>query len=215
MLRTAALAAVLTALAACPARAQWPTLHKDYQRSGYTEETVNGPYQRKWYVSLVEEMVGPRCEPIVAERLCFVGTCAGNVYALDIDTGKTVWKRHIGRAIGHSPCCDAGNLYVCSDDGYHSGSLVCLQARDGQQRWRYRAAAGVWNSPACDGRQVYVGDRAGAFHAVDAKTGQPAWTFQIGAMILKPASFSPDKQQIVFGSEDMHVYCLSPAGKLL
>ena len=60
-----------------------------------------------------------------------------------------------------------------------------------------------------------MGDRAGTFHAVDAKTGEAAWTFPTGAMILKPASFSPDGQQIVVGSEDMHVYCLSPAGKLL
>ena len=31
---------VLTSMAA-----DWPTLHKDYQRSGYTEEVVRGPYQ--------------------------------------------------------------------------------------------------------------------------------------------------------------------------
>jgi hypothetical protein len=34
-------------------------------------------------------------------------------------------------------------------------------------------------------------------------------------MILKPASFSHSGDKILFGSEDMHVYCVSPEGKLL
>jgi hypothetical protein len=33
-------------------------------------------------------------------------------------------------------------------------------------------------------------------------------------MILQPASISPDGRAIVVGSEDMHVYCFSPAGRL-
>ncbi|MHC4743873.1 MAG: hypothetical protein ACYS8Z_18305, partial [Planctomycetota bacterium] len=34
-------------------------------------------------------------------------------------------------------------------------------------------------------------------------------------MILKPASFSLSKDKIIFGSENMHVYCVNPQGKLL
>jgi hypothetical protein len=75
--------------------------------------------------------------------------------------------------------------------------------------------AGIWNSPSCDGHQVYVGDRAGVFHAVRCEDGRAAWTHQTGAMILKPASFSPDGRRIVVGSEDMHVYCFAPDGELI
>ncbi len=195
--------------------ADWPTLHRDYQRSGYTDEIVRGPHERKWFRSFVEEMIGPRAEAIIAGGLCFVGTYAGNFYALDVQSGETVWSFKAGGAIGHSPCYRDGKVYLCSDDGFHSGTLFCLDAADGKELWRYRAGAGIWNSPACDGRQVYVGDRGGVFHAVDANTGQKSWTFSAGVMILKPASFSPDGRKIVFGCEDMHVYCLSPEGKPL
>ena len=195
--------------------ADWPTLHKDYQRSGYTDEIVRGPNERKWFRSFVEEMIGPRVEAIVADGLCFVGTYAGNFYALDVESGKTAWSFNAGGAIGHSPCYRDGKIYFCTDDGFNSGTLFCLSAKDGKELWRYRAAAGIWNSPACDGQQVYVGDRGGVFHAVDANTGQKSWTFASGVMILKPASFSPDGKKIVFGCEDMHVYCLSPDGELL
>ena len=202
-------------LAAGPAAADWPTLHKDYQRSGYSGEILRGPMQRKWFRSFVEEMVGPRAEAIVAEGLCFVGTYAGNLHALNVDDGHTVWTHQADGPIGHSPCYCDGKLYFCTDAGFDAGSLVCLSARDGKPVWTYRAGAGFWNSPACDGRQVYVGDRGGVFHAVDAATGRVAWTLPTGGMILKPASFSADGRKIVFGSEDMHVYCVSPEGKLL
>mgnify|MGYP005836115855 FL=1 len=198
------------------ARADWPTLHHDYQRSGYSSEQLDGPFERKWYRSFVEEMIGARVEAIVADGLCFVGTYAGNLYALRIGDGSTAWRAELDGAIGHSPCYHAGRLYVATDVGPdHPGRVVCLEARGGRLLWEYSADAGFWTAPACDGRRVYAGDRAGVLHAIDAADGRLAWTFATGAMILKPVSLSADASRIVLGSEDMHVYCLSPAGKLL
>ena len=36
----------------------WPTLHNDEQRSGYTADPVFAKCERKWYRSFVEEMIG-------------------------------------------------------------------------------------------------------------------------------------------------------------
>jgi len=127
------------------ADSNWPTLHKDYQRSGYTDEIVKGPFERKWYRSFHEEMVGPRVEAIVAQGLCFVGTYAGNLYALNVADGTTAWTYRAGGPIGHSPCWHDGRLYVCSEppaardavDDYNSGSLACLSAKDGKVIWKY------------------------------------------------------------------------------
>ncbi len=193
----------------------WPTLHNDYQRSGYTDEVIRGPYERKWYRDFHDEMIATRVEAIVAEGKCFVGTFAGNLYALDVKDGKTVWEFHAEGPIGHSPCYEQGSLYFGADEGFDRGHLYCVAASDGKLVWKYDAGAGIWVSPACDGKKVYFGDRAGVFHAVDIKTGEGTWTFKTGNMILSPASFSPDKKRIIFGSEDMHVYCLDPYGNLL
>jgi hypothetical protein len=44
---------------ALPAAGDWPTLHRDYQRFGYTDEAIGEQFsvacQRKWYRSFVEE----------------------------------------------------------------------------------------------------------------------------------------------------------------
>jgi outer membrane protein assembly factor BamB len=193
----------------------WPTLHRDYQRSGHTNDVVRGPYERKWWRDFHNEMIATRCEAIVAEGKVFAGTFAGNVYALDVTDGRTVWRFQADGPVGASPCYWDGRLYVGSDDAFNRGSLYCLRAASGQLLWKSTTRGGVWASPACDGRQVYVGDRAGIFHVVGASDGIPAWTLKTGYMILKAASFSVDGQKIVFASDDMHVYCVSPAGELL
>lgn len=193
----------------------WPTLHKDYQRSGYTDEFVKGPYERKWYRDFHDEMIATRVEAIVAEGRCYVGTFAGKLYALKVEDGSTAWKSAVAGPIGASACYEKGRLYFGADEGSGRGGLYCVRASDGEKLWRYEAGAGIWVAPACDGKKVYFGDRAGVFHAVDARTGKGLWKFKTGYMILTPASFSLDEKKIVFGSEDMHVYCLTPDGKLL
>ena len=137
---------------------------------------VKGPYERKWYRDFHAEMIASRTEAILAENLCFIGTFAGNLYALDVRDGRTVWCFSTSGPIGHSPCYDNGRLYFGSDDGY----LYCVQASNGKELWRYRAKAGIWVSPACDGDTVYFGDRAGLFQAVDARRGKRLWSLPTG-----------------------------------
>ena len=197
------------------ADATWPMLHGDYQRSGWTDEIVRGPYERKWYRDFHDEMIATRVEAIIAEGKCYVGTFAGNLYALDVTDGRTIWTFKGAGPIGASPCYSKGRLFVGADVGFDTGYLYCVDANDGSMLWRYKAGAGIWTSPACDGQRVYFGDRAGVFHAISAAHGESLWSFSTGEMILKPASFSLDHKKIVVGSEDMYVYCFDPAGKLL
>jgi outer membrane protein assembly factor BamB len=189
----------------------WPTLHRDNQRSGYTSEVVEGPYERKWFRDFHDELIATRVEAIVAEGKVFVGTLAGNLYALRVDNGATAWKVQTAGPIGASGCYAEGKLYQGGDDGL----LRCLSATEGKELWRYTAQAGIWVAPANHSRSLYFGDRAGVFHAIDLQTGRVLWKVQTGGMILTPASVSADGQQIVFASEDMHVYCVDPHGRLL
>jgi hypothetical protein len=189
----------------------WTTLHSDNARSGWVPQAVAGPYERKWYRDFHDEMIASRVEAIVAEKKVFVPTFAGNLHALDVADGRTVWTFKANGPIGHSPLYLDGALYVGADDGH----VYAVKAADGTLLWRSPVGAGVWVHPAGHGDRIYVGDRAGVFHALDAKTGTARWVHRTGGMILKPASVSEDGARVVFGSEDMHVYCLSRDGKLL
>jgi outer membrane protein assembly factor BamB len=194
----------------------WPTLHRDNQRSGHTAEFIAGPYERKWFRDFHDEMIASRVEAIVAEGKVFVGTFAGKVHALNVEDGSEVWTAAVAGPVGHSPTYHNGHLYVGSEGGaFNRGFITCLRASDGKEVWRYEAPAGVWVAPACDGDTVYAGDRSGVFHAIDATAGTRRWQVLTGAMILAPASISADGKKIVFASEDMHVYCVDANGKEL
>lgn len=194
----------------------WPTLHRDAQRSGYTDEVVGGPYERKWFRDFHDEMIATRVEAIVAGGRCFVGTLAGRLHALRVGAGATAWTFQAAGPIGHSPCFHGGRVYVGSEGGaFDRGFVYGVDAGTGRELWRYETGGGVSVSPACDGERVYFGDRAGAFHCVAAADGRSLWRFQTGGMILTPASIAEDGQRVVFAAEDMHIYCLDPGGKLL
>ena len=65
-LRTCRLAAVLPW--AVPAFAgDWPTVHQDVRRSGFTTECVRGSYHLAWVAELPNEVVCTRVEAIVAD----------------------------------------------------------------------------------------------------------------------------------------------------
>ncbi len=182
----------------------WPTLHKDPQRSGFTAETIAGPYERKWYRDFHDEMIASRVEAIVADGLCYVGTFRGRLYALDVADGRTRWTFQAGAPIGHSPLWHQGILYVASENGLSA-------VKDGQAVWTYPGC--FWTSPATDGKRIYLGDRRGVFHAVDLPSGKAAWTLATDGPLLAPASIAEDGT-IVFAGEDMHVRAATPDGRL-
>ena len=66
---------------------------------------------------------------------------------------------------------------------------------------------GFWKAPVFVDGWVFVGDRAGVFHAYDGRRRAEAWRTVTGGPILTPASLTIDGSRIVFGSEDMYVYC--------
>jgi outer membrane protein assembly factor BamB len=101
-----------------------------------------------------------------------------------------------------------GTVYVGSLDEH----LYALDLATGRQKWAYKA--GPIKAPVSV-RQglVYVGDADGLFHCVDAATGTKRWTFETGAEITSGANFAGDN--VLFGSGDETLYCLSPDGKRL
>ncbi len=197
------------ALALCLLLQDWPTLHKDPQRSGFAAEAISGPYERKWYRDFHDEMIASRVEAIVADGLCFVGTFHGVLHALDVSDGRTRWTFRAGGAIGHSPLYAGGVVYVAAEDG----RLTALKASDGAILWSAELGAPLWTSPAADAAKLYLGDRAGVFHALDLRSGAKAWSMPTGGPILAPASIAEDGA-IVFASEDMRVRAATPDGKL-
>jgi hypothetical protein len=189
----------------------WPTLSGDLQRSGFYPRFPDRALKLAWRVELWRELVAPRAQVIVDNSRAYIGTCAGHLIALDAATGETKWSIQTDGPISHSPAVANGVIYCGSLDR----TLRALDAATGREQWRFLAEEGISVSPVIWRNLVMCGDRAGNFFAVRLD-GSLVWKFRTGDRILTTASISADGEAVVFGSEDMHVYCLAVAdGTLL
>lgn len=115
------------------------------------------------------------------------------VLALDVNTGKPLWRTDTGRAFreqrGHgprgTPTIDGDRLYALAADGM----LVCLDAATGKRIWslniieRFRSRVlswGISESPLVDGDRVIVtpGGRGASVVALDKMSGKVLWQSQ-------------------------------------
>ena len=84
---------------------------------------------------------------------------------------------------------------------------------DVTSKWSIKLG-GRLTSPVIAGGQVYVAQiDEHTLHALDETTGQPQWTYTVGARIDSPPSV--DRGRVVFGGADGWVYCLTTGGDLV
>lgn len=193
----------------------WPMLAHDLQRSGATSVEVAPPYTIKWVRDFYSadnetpEIVFSQVQPIVVNGLVYVGTSRNNMYALDSNTGETVWKYRASEGRGeimHSPAVSNGVLYFGSTDG----CFYALDAHTGNLIWKYGIDFGGFrSSPAVTQGTVYIGAADGFFYALNAANGTLRWRYQTEGPILNSPAIDLQRRTVYFGSEDMHAYALN------
>ena len=121
--------------------------------------------------------------PAVSSGVAYLPTDDGNLYALDIKDGKTLWTCAIGRPAAleqvdnwdvyqSSPVLADGALYVGSADG----RIYAISASDGKEKWHFQTGHVVRATPAVSEGRVFCGSFDGKVYALDAATGKQIWT---------------------------------------
>jgi outer membrane protein assembly factor BamB len=122
--------------------------------------------------------------PAVAGKYVFVRSESdnkGQMLALDIDTGTTLWaftpKRLSSAANGYygghltSPVVVDGTVFVGAGK-----EVYALDAASGAVRWEFAAKEYITSSATVADGRIYISDFE-TFYAIDAKTGQQAWSY--------------------------------------
>jgi quinohemoprotein ethanol dehydrogenase len=133
-------------------------------------------------------------QPLVHDGVIYLSTGASDVFALDVESGKTIWKYegNLDQSI-NTVCCGWTSRGVAIGDGRVylgklDGNLVALDATSGQEVWS--AAVGDWrkgetitSAPLYYEGLVVTGISGGEFGvrsrvtAYDAETGKLVWRF--------------------------------------
>ena len=105
-----------------------------------------------------------------------------------------------------APAVVGGVVYVASFDK----NLYALELASGKLKWKTKLGY-MKASPAVKDGRIYIGDLDGKFYCLNANDGKVLWTFEAGAEIQAGANFHGPN--VIFGSHDSNLYCLSPKGE--
>ncbi len=125
--------------------------------------------------------------PTVVGDAMFIGSCAGNFYAIH-KTGKVLWSYDIrkdgkqqsfhGDPLVTDDLILIGTDYSCAPDGI--GHVYAFERDSGKVRWKYRAIS-VPTDIVRVGPNVYFGSFQDQWSSVDLHTGDLNWSFSTGA----------------------------------
>ena len=94
-------------------------------------------------------------------------------------------------------------------DGERSGSTKAAVPASLKQAWQAKLGGRLSSVVAADGKLFVAAVDVHTLHALDAKTGEAAWTFTAGGRIDSPPTIWQGR--CLFGSADGWVYCLRAA----
>lgn len=163
--------------APAPASTSWPEYGYDARRTrANTDLTLAPPFARAWTFdagSLVE------FPPVIADGRAVVGTNAGLAIALDVRTGRELWRVALRGRVASSPAL-SGDLALFTTI---RGDVIALRGATGERVWRRRVAGAVESSPLVVQDSAYIGTLGGRIMRLDARTGGVEWSVPAGGEV--------------------------------
>ena len=114
---------------------------------------------------------------VVDDGVAYLSNLHGQLYALSMQTGKTVW--HIDM---HTREEDSSPAVVGDELVAHvkAGRVLVLDRATGRVRWSFDTSGEVESSPVVEHGIDYLGDWAGDVYALDLATHKPLWVYHDG-----------------------------------
>lgn len=162
-------------------------------------------------------------------NLLFVGSCSGNVYALDRKTGRLRWTYNIrqdgDQTSFHGDPLVTDDLILIGADNGKQGHIYAFERESGNVRWKSLAPAGAGGNVgvASDlvrrGNRVYAVAQGDELLCLSLEDGNTRWTFtnqfdRQKAILSNPPALDGDV--VLMGGLDGFVYGLqADSGKVI
>ena len=95
--------------------------------------------------------------------MVYAGTSDGRaLFAVNIDSGETVWSFPSGGYMWGSPSVAGGVVYI----GSGSKNFYAIDAKTGQELWHFEAGGAIYSTPWLADGVVYFGSNDGFVYAL-------------------------------------------------
>jgi outer membrane protein assembly factor BamB len=112
--------------------------------------------------------------PAVTGERAYVAGYGGDVQALELATGRVIWRSATELELSGGPGAGEGLVAV----GTSAGEAIALDAETGAQRWRVAVGGEVLAAPAVAGGLVIVRTVSGRLIGLRAADGGEAWSYE-------------------------------------
>jgi len=150
--------------------------------------------------------------PVVVDGTIVIGAGDGNVYALDLTTGRERWRVKTGGKVRATPSVSDGVVVVGSWDG----RVYAIDLATGKTRWVHHTVGdtldlkregydrrAIQSTAAIAEGNVFLGSRDDGFYALDFGNGQRKWRSSHGTSWVVGSPAVRDGRAYV-GSSDAH-----------
>ncbi|MEE8057328.1 MAG: outer membrane protein assembly factor BamB [Pseudomonadales bacterium] len=121
-----------------------------------------------------------RLNPAIDSELIYVASANGDVEAVTLDKGKTVWDVELDKLLVGGVGVGADLVLV----GTAAGEVVALDKEDGSALWTVEVGGEVLAAPQTNGSLVFVQTFDGQMLALDIKEGKRIWSYRNTVPVL-------------------------------
>ncbi|MFN0122834.1 MAG: PQQ-binding-like beta-propeller repeat protein [Blastocatellia bacterium] len=148
----------------------WPQFRGDAALSGVSGSTMTATPKEIWTWEAGEPI---ESSAAIADNTVYVGSGAGELVALDFQTGKVKWKYLTTKdGIGESsPAVADGTVYI----GDMAGTFHAVNAATGQKKWTFKSGSEIKSSPVITENKILIGSYDGILSCLNAATGAVLW----------------------------------------
>jgi serine/threonine protein kinase/outer membrane protein assembly factor BamB len=138
-----------------------------------------------------------------AEKIFFVGSADGSVYAIELQTGKLKWRHTIGAPLLASPTLIGDKLFIADS----AGKMQAINAESHETLWQREINSPVVSTPAYFKDILFVPTEGGRMVALDIASGSTRWEFKAESAIVS----SPHRhaELVLFGTRNGAFHAIS------
>lgn len=193
--------------AASAAEDDWPVFRGDPSGSGVARSVLPGTLELLWKFPTKEGSF--EATPVVAGGVVYVGNFDGNLYAIDLETGRQRWSFHTDLGFSSAAAVADGRVLACDSDGV----VYCLAAADGKKLWQYNVEAENFGGPNLYKDLVLVGSQNGTLYALRRDSGELAWKYTITDQIRCSPTVAGDRALLSGCDARLHIIDLATGQK--
>lgn len=163
------------------AQDEWSQFRGNSQLTGVSSSALPERLTLAWTYEAGESI---ESSAAIVDGTVFVGSQSGELVALELATGKILWKYRTKEGIGESsPAVSNGVVYI----GDLAGMVHAVGVRDGKAVWTFMTSSEIKSSPVVVAGKVLFGSYDGHLYALSANTGALLWKLKTNGPVHSTA----------------------------